>query len=317
MNYLNGVFPGFFSGVNACNASKAAKFKNRLEWCNQFIYYVNLLMDMFKFENLPDTVNERYLKMCLIFEGNAGFVFDPDYGFLALRCALGDVYNVYGDYGEITAYGNSYPSRTFKAYMQGADNSDANAVLIRDNTSMYPYANYLVMLADRLTDTMRSIDVSIQNACFPFIIVADESQKKTVESLLTKIKNKEPAVVMSKGISLDSIKVLTTGFNPGIIESQWDNYHKIENLGRQMIGINSNAQPDKAERLIVDEVNSNNEVTDLSISFRLNTINECLGFANELFGLDMKCVLNESFKREDESYVQQREDPEDSGTVGD
>lgn len=318
MNYLNGMFPGFFTGTRACSASKAARFKNRLEWCNQFIYYVNLMLDMFKFENLPDTINERYLKMCLLFDGNAAFVNDPEFGYLALRCALGDVYNIYGDYGEITAYGNAYPSRTFKAYMQGADNSDAEAVLIRDNTSMYPYANYLVMLADRLTDTMRSIDVSIQNACFPFIVVADESQKKTIEDLLNKIKNKEPAVIISKGINPDAIKVLTTGFNPSIIESQWDNYNKIENLGRQMLGINSNSEPDKAERLIVDEVNSNNQVTDLSISFRIDTINECLGFVNELFGLNMKCSLNEAFEtdRGEDQYVLQGYQTENGRTMG-
>lgn len=316
MNYLADQFPGFFAGPRACSASKAAKFKNRLEWCNQFVYYINLMLDMFKFENLPETVNERYLKMCLLFDGRAGFVNDPAFGFLALRCALGDVYNIYGDYGTITAYGNAYPSRTFKAYMQGADNADAEAVLIRDNVSMYPYANYIVMLADRLTDTMRSIDVSIANACFPFVIVGEETQKKTIEDLLAKIRNKEPAIITSRGLSVDSIKVLQTGFNPSIIDSQWDNYNKIENLGRQMLGINSNSEPDKAERLLVDEINSNNEVTNLSISFRLNQINECLDFANELFGLNMHCVLNEAFEREEETYELPGEPTEDREPVG-
>lgn len=289
MNLLYNAFPVFF---NCFNGRKANRVKNNIEWVNTFSQYVNLLMNLFKFEGLPETINERFMKMCLIFDGRIGIVNDPKFGILALRVTLGDVYNIYGDYGSITAYGNSYPPTTFKAYMQGADNTDANAVLIRDNQLMYPYFYYVWMLTDRLTDTMRSIDVSINNACFPFVIVGDESQKKTIEDLMSKIKNKEPAIVLSKGLNIDSLKVLTTGFNPTIISSQWDNYTKLENMGRQQLGIESNAEPSKSERLLVDEVNSNNEVTVLNLQHRIDTINECLGFANELFGLNMKCVSN-------------------------
>ena len=311
---LSNMFPLFFCGRNALKSpAKEAAFRNTMEWYNQLSYYINICLSQFEWE-LPGTINPLYLEQALLFEGKVGVANDPDYGIIALRCAPSDVYNIYGDYAQLTLYGNSYPSKTFNAYMAGADNSLANAVLGRDNSCMYPYFNNVVMLADRLSDAMRSIDVSMYLSCFPFIIGCDESEKKSFEDAVNKIRKKQLAIIGTKMFNAESFKLANTGFNPSILAAQWDSYNKMENQGRQMLGIQSNNQPDKSERLIVDEVNSNNQITHMSIGFRLRERELLCERCNEIFGTSMSVKLREGYTDLEVEYNDN--DPENTEPVG-
>ena len=69
------------------------------------------------------------------------------------------------------------------------------------------------------------------------------------------------------------------------------------------IGIN-NVNFEKKERLITDEVNSNNEDTIARCTIWLNTLNETFKSVNKMFNLNLRAKLRES---ENKSEVSENE----------
>lgn len=75
--------------------------------------------------------------------------------------------------------------------MYGTDNTDAKAVICRDNDMMYPMINIIWIYAKRLTDTMRTLDVTARKLKTPYFITCDEAQKSSIKKYwrtLTSIK---------------------------------------------------------------------------------------------------------------------------------
>ena len=286
--WINGWFPMF---CGSTNAKKLAKYENNLEWQNTFVRLTNLCLNMFEWEGLPDSCNERYLEQALFFEGKFALVDDPKYGFLSLRANPNNIYNIYGDYDKVHVYGFNGYENNFNLYMEGADNSEAQAVLCRDNILMYPYMLYVIIATDRLTQAMRSIDTASYQLKTPYFIQCDESQKLSIDRILSDIGNNKPAIITTKAVSSDDFKILQTGANPAILQQMWDNYYKQDNNIRSILGIQNNAMPDKSERLLVDEINSNNEVTNLGLQIRLKSREKFCEQVNELFGLNISVKL--------------------------
>ena len=75
---------------------------------------------------------------------------------------------------------------------------------------------------------------------------------------------------------------------------------KIENQFNTMIGI-PNANTEKRERLITDEVNSNNAETSSIVSLWLTTMREDIERVNALFGLDLNVTYKFKGGAEDET----------------
>ena len=66
-----------------------------------FIQYYNRLMELsisiFKWNNLPDTVDSRFIELCLFTDGMCLYFNDDTIGNLATRCMIGgnlDIYNI-------------------------------------------------------------------------------------------------------------------------------------------------------------------------------------------------------------------------------
>ena len=55
-----------------------------------------IALSMFEWVNLPDTMNERYLEMCLYYRGKAALLYDEDYGFINTQAADSGYINIYG-----------------------------------------------------------------------------------------------------------------------------------------------------------------------------------------------------------------------------
>lgn len=312
---LGSFFPLFFCGSGKLNNKKLQTMENNTEWMNNFVNLTNLCLNMFEWEGLPETCNYRFLEQALFFEGKCGLAKDPTLGYLTLRCNPMNNFNIYGELTELQLYGFNGYNRRFKAYLMGGDNKDAESVLCRDNECSYPYYLYVMLGAERLSDAKRSIDIASFQLKTPYFITCDETQRTSVEKILTDIAVNKPAIISSKSISPDSFKVLQTGANPNALLSLWDNYYKHDNDIRTMLGIQNNPASDKAERLIVDEVNSNNQVTDLNIQMRLNARKLFCEQVNETFGLNVSVKLRNPIEkyneRSEDDVLRTEETPDD------
>lgn len=300
---LASLFPIFFCGNGKITNKKLQAFENNVEWLNNFANLTNLCLNMFEWHNLPDTCNPYFLEQSLFFEGKCGFAKDKDLGYITLRCNPINDYNIYGEMSELQLYGFNGYNKRFKAYLVGSDNSDADAVLCKDNECCYPYFQYVMAGAERLTQAKRSIDIASYQLKTPYFVTCDETQKLSVEKVLSDIAYNKPAIIGTKGLSPEDFKVLQTGANPQTLKQLWDNYYKHDNDIRTILGIESNPASDKSERLLVDEINSNNEVTALNIEMRLNTRKRFCKQVNELFGLNISVSLRHPVREEDNDVL--------------
>lgn len=303
-------------GEGKITNKRLQEMENTTEWMNNFVNLTNLCLDMFEWTGLPETCNERFLEQALFFEGKCGFAKDPDLGYLNLRCNQMNTFNIYGELTKLQMYGFNGYNRIFNNYIIGGDNTNAESVICRDNDCMYPYYMYVIQGTDRLSNAMRSIDIASFQLKTPYFITCEETQKNSVTQILTDIAFNKPAIISSKGLSADEFKVLQTGANPQVLMQLWDNYYKHDNQIRTSLGIQSNPASDKSERLIVDEVNSNNQVTEMNINMRLKTRKLFCKQVNETFGLNIDCKLRydiapELMEGESSDVLRSEETPDD------
>ena len=99
---------------------ESAKYNNAT-FQTYFDRLTELSISMFKWKNLPDTLDERFLELALFGDGRAVFFKDEVMGFLALRCMVGGIWSVYNIPTDRTAYAsNGYQDMLKEKNMQGS-----------------------------------------------------------------------------------------------------------------------------------------------------------------------------------------------------
>lgn len=310
--WLNTMFPFFVFDDKM--QKKMAKYENDLEFQNVFYNLLNIALYSFKFDGLPKTCNERYFKLSLILNGAAALINDKELGFLTLGCTpmmSGDL-NIYGEWPKINAYGWNGFNKMYSCYMYGVDNTDAEALICRDNDCMYPMVRTLLMYTKRLTDTMRTLDVTAKKLKTPYFITCDESQKTSVKKILDDIDFNKDSIIANRSTSPNEFNVLQTGVQPESVRVLWEHYSNLESEVRTLLGINSAANLDKKERLVVDEAEANDILTDINIKYRLESYKTFCDTANIMFGLNLKVSSRiEDVEKQAENDTDENKDKEE------
>lgn len=291
--WLSNMFPWF--DYNTLSKKKVALYENNLEFQNIFYNLLNIAMYSFSIEGLPDSCNERFFKLNLIFNGYAALIKDPDLGYLSLGVrptVNSSQLNIYGEYPDVMAFGWNGFNKQYTNYMYGTDNSDAEAVICRDNDLMYPIINILWIYAKRLTDTMRTLDVTARKLKTPYFITCDEAQKSSIKKILEDVDFNQDSIIANRSTMPNEFNVLQTGVQPESVRVLWEHYSNLQSEIRTFLGINSAANLDKKERLVVDEAEANDILTDINIQYRIKSYQQFCDTVNNLWGLNIKFVSN-------------------------
>lgn len=291
--WLSNMFPWF--DYNTLSKKKVALYENDIEFQNMFYNLLNILMYSFSIEGLPDSCNERFFKLNLIFNGYAALIKDPDLGYLSLGVrptVNSSQLNIYGEFPDVMAFGWNGFNKQYTNYMYGTDNTDAEAVICRDNDMMYPIINIIWIYAKRLTDTMRTLDVTARKLKNPYIITCDEAQKSSIKKILDDIDFNQDGIIANRSTMPNEFNVLQTGVQPESVRVLWEHYSNLESEIRTFLGINSAANLDKKERLVVDEAQANDILTDINIQYRLKSYQQFCDTVNNLWGLNISFVSN-------------------------
>ena len=94
-------------------------------------------------------------------------------------------------------------------------------------------------------------------------------------------------------------RVVPTNVDTSVLESLWTHYNRLDSHFRTIMGINNNNNQDKKERLIVDEVNANNEATDIQLQLRLMQRQKFCKICNEYFGTNISVKIRKPEVRDD------------------
>lgn len=261
-----------------------------------------LSISMFEWQNLPDTVDPRFLELTLFSDGQAVFFYDEDIGYLALQNILGGKLNVYRVPIERRAYAvNGYQKVL----------SDKDSVIIYNN---YLHSNSRLdveMFARRLYNLDRAIDVNANAQKTPVLIQCDETQRLTMVNLYKKFDGNEPVVFGDKNLNPNNVKVLKTDA-PYVADKLYQLKTQIWNEALTYLGI-SNINITKKERLITDEVTRNQGGTIASRYSRLEARREACRAINKMFGLDIWCDYREDYQALSETVVEQGDDVTQEG----
>lgn len=302
--FCNGLYAaflkdGFFGKVSP---KKLARYQNDLQWRNTFINYMNMLLDVFEWNGLPDTCDARYLELALVNGGLGGLFLDGDV-WLSLPAHGTDAINIYGYFEQVNAYGANGYNKPFKVYIPNGYNEGITGYTLYDNEMRYPPIAYLIQATDRITSAMRSIDVAAKKLKNPYFINCEEPQVESVRRILKNIDENEEAILASDSLNPDSIKVFPTHQDCDSLGALWQHYFYLDSEIRQFIGVDSNPSPLKKERLIVDEVNSNNEMKNMSIDLRLKERERFCKIVNENTDLNISVKVKGGMdKDEDVAY---------------
>ena len=291
--WLSNMFPWY--NYNTLSKKKVALYENNIEFQNIFYNLLNIAMYSFSIKGLPDSCNERFFKLNLIFNGYAALIKDPDLGYLSLGVrptVNSSQLNIYGEYPDVMAFGWNGFNKQYTNYMYGTDNSDAEAIICRDNELMYPIVNILWIYAKRLTDTMRTLDVTARKLKTPYFITCDEAQKSSIKKILEDVDFNQDSIIANRSTMPNEFNVLQTGVQPESVRVLWEHYSNLESEIRTFLGINSAANLDKKERLVVDEAQANDILTDINIQYRLKSYQQFCDTVNNLWGLNISFVSN-------------------------
>lgn len=285
--------------------------KRDLQFCESaymnnrtYLQYYNrlteLAISMFEWQNLPETVDQRFLEMCLFSDGMCIFFQDEVLGYLGLQCMIGGKLNVY----RIPMERRAYATNGYQRELDGT-----NSVIIFNN---YLHTNSMLdveMFSKRLYNLDRAIDVNANAQKTPVLIQCDESQRLTMKNLYKQYEGNEPFIFGSKGLDANGLKVLQTGA-PYVADKLYELKTQIWNEALTYLGI-SNINVVKKERMITDEVTRNQGGTVASRYSRLESRRQACKEINEMFGLNIWVDYREDFQdikeQENENEEEEKE----------
>ena len=275
--------------------------RNKYTYMQYYNRLTELSVCMFDWKNVPDTIDVRFLELCLFADGMSVFFKDEELGFLALRCAIGGPMNVYRIPVKRRAYANN-------GYNKQLDES--NSVIIWNNeihtNAMLDVYNY----AERLYNLDRAIDVNANAQKTPILIRCPESERLSLKNIYMKYDGNEPVIYADKGLSPDSIDVLKTDA-PYVCDKLYTLKTQIWNEALTYLGI-SNVNFQKKERLVSDEVIRNMGGTIASRYSRLNARRFACEQINKMFGLNIEVNYRDDFRENDDEVMFRGETGDDT-----
>lgn len=249
-----------------------------------------ICLSLFEWENLPPSMNARFLEMCLYYNGQGAMLYDDDYGYINTMASDGGYINIYGLPTEVTCYSYRFNQRRSLYMTDTGEEKGKECILVMNNYERIPTQVMCTLFAMRLAEAQRTADVNIKAQRTPVLITTDQKQYFTLKKMYEEYDGNTPAIFADKNvISPDALKALKTDA-PFIVNDIMDYKREIWNEFLTTLGISNLSE--KRERLISNEVDSNNELVNLNLQSQLIPRKEACKQFNEKYGLMGEKAIN-------------------------
>ena len=242
-----------------------------------------LALNRYRWVGLPNGVDSRYLEMSLLYHGLVVFFHDQGYNrHFALRASGVGQPNMYDNPTKFTVYnpGVRLPKTEWTA---------RECVPIWCNMQRIPEGDIIFHYADKLSTIDRTVDINLMQQRIPFIVSASETQRKTAATMMRNWTEGELAIFTTDGINpMDMVQAFNTGISDDLVLNTLLAKQKVWNECLTLLGIN-NANQDKRERLVSDEVAANDEQVEASRGMGLKTRQVAAEEINRMFKLNVRC----------------------------
>lgn len=255
-----------------------------------YIRYVEKLTElsisMFKWKNLPKSVDARYIELELFRNGSVVYFNDEVMGDLCLDCVTHGEFGVYGDPIRRRAYSR------YNHYQK--ELTDEDSVIIWNNLMRTNSVIVVSQFARRLYNYDRIIDINTNAQKTPGFVQGTEKQRLTLLNLYKEYDGNVPFIFGDKNMSLESLNYVSTGA-PYISDKIYELKTQTWNEALTYLGI-SNVNINKKERLITDEVTRNQGGTIASRYSRLESRQEGARKINDMFGTNISVEYREDWQ---------------------
>lgn len=255
---------------------------NQLTYNDYYVRMCDLYMNLYKYNNLPVSIDPRFLHQQLMLRNGVAFFRDDEMDEIyALPFNPTNVFDNQGNPTEVEVYGmNGY-----HAHLKHGE-----FALMWSNYMRVVPINTIELFAQRISEIQRSIDVNIANQKTAKVVKVTQNNRLTVKNILKSIAGNVPVIEVDEAFNtgdLESIDLTT----PYVTDKMDVHKNVVWNEFLTWCGV-ENSNMDKKERLVANEVMGNYGNVEMGRNTGLSARQEGLDWANELFGLDMSVEFN-------------------------
>jgi hypothetical protein len=284
--------------------------ERRIQWMLER-NIAELALNRFKYDNLPDSADQRFIEKCMLFNGLVVWYWDDDYKkLLAVSGAGVGAYNFYENPLSFTTIGpgnqiildgvagDTFKPKQLSAYIPASDMDLPDDEKRRKAVGMYPNAlripdiDIVQIYSTRLATTDRSLEINAKNARRNKVITSTPNTQLSMRNIARQQDMGVEAIeVTGAARPEDNITALDLGIDStalselSVLRTRWWN----ECMG--LLGID-NANQDKKERLVESEVGANDAQTDSMRYVALNARRQALDYVNDIFDTNIKVDYN-------------------------
>lgn len=268
---------------NVMSFASVSKDLNDLTFTDYYYRLMLLARSVFKWKGLPDGIQEKWIERYLFYYGRCMFFNDPEKGLMVAKCADNGMLNYYDEPTGLTPIATNY---TFNS--PRLENYE-ECIEIRNNDDRIATRHTILLYALRLAEIARTIDINIQAQQTPTLITCTDKQRFSLKQVYKQWKGHEPVIWGDKNLDPNVLQVFKTDA-PVVFDKLQIQKHAIWNECMTFLGIN-NANMDKRERLVDDEVVANNEQIELSAQVMLKSREQACELINKMFGTNISVEL--------------------------
>lgn len=250
-------------------------------------YLLEKVMSVFEFE-LPEMWDRNYFLYSLFLNGYLAIVNTDKFGVICQHCGLRG-YNIY--YNPTHAI---IVNPLLTGILEPKIGTQCSLIRLQPNYSgVSDIVNYY---ADNMAMTAETCEMNIMNSKLSFLFaVRGKSQAESMKKILDQVMRGELGVFYDEKLKMGNDNIPLDFFNNDlkknfIAPELQDTLRRWEEMFCNEVGI-PNIRSDKKERMIVDEVNSNNIECFTKAELWLETLKEGVEQTNKMFNLDLSVKL--------------------------
>lgn len=279
-NFLNYFFQSIFNNGWAYN-----------------VYYDKLkeiTVTLYKWINLPEEIDERFLELSLFERGQVLFFYDD----IIEKYIVMNMAGV----GKWDLYNRPIERRGYASNGAKAERFSNDSIIIYNNVLRTSSEKETLYYAEKFSFYDQVINININAQKTPLMIRCGEGERLTMKNLFMKYEGGEPIIFGDKNLSSIPVEVLKTDA-PYVADKIYDMKVKYWNEFLTFKGV-SNVNINKKERLTTDEVQRQLGGSIAARGSGLLMRKQAADAINQMFGLDIDVVFNED-------YQLKVDDPED------
>lgn len=265
-------------------------------------HFYNILYMMcitrFIWKDLPNNIDMDFIEKTLANEGEVAIINHKVFGLVATYC-VGDYFNIYGRPQRYLCF---TPNNEINDYY---DWDSDDLVIVRNNKMSQPSHNFIKRYASILSQVQKTQEVNLNAQKTPILISCSENDRLTMQNFYSEYEGNAPVIYGNKAIDLpESVKVFKTDA-PYLLD-KLQNY-KTDQFNECLTFLGIKVTKEKKERLVVDEANANNDMTNICLNMFLSTREQAVKEINKKFNLNIEIELAEECKDRQSMEVKENE----------